>query len=370
MEKILVEIKKEELMSALKKTGMVKTEALSLIFYPKKGYGNITASDGSVQVSGCFFFEEIDCEKDVEEIIVGTEFNAVCETMAPMSEKFILEVSDTDVVIRCGKAKSSVGRKKEMRTMVAIKDENTISLKMETSLLKRAIQKGGYRSMDDNSRGLKNVLSFIPMLESAEAPRLECFTTDMYVIAMSTVDIKEVSKTTDEYLSYALPSDRMLLMTGLLDAEETEVFLNTEQLMFRNGNNFFLFQVYDRDYPKEMHEKFMNNDFSQVLELNKKELEMAVSLANLSLKEREPVILSGKEDQISVCGKGETVTQIDSKGAEFDEIGFNPDFLKAVIKRTDGDIIKIGFSSQYPFVNIAGEEKDDFAYVAPVSLKK
>lgn len=382
------EVRSEELIVALKKAAMIKAEEYQMVLSTDILMGEeeylctITACDGNAQVSAAFLakinMEEEDTEKDTENnhqkyvVIVGTDFAAICFTMADLKKPYHFKVDDTSVEIKCGTAHTTVALKEGGKNLVPQRADDTICVTVDSKNLKKAILKGGYSSAKDTSRNLKNILGFTLLLSDEHDMKLKCYTTDMYTTAGCTVPVETSDRTCEESISYGLACDKMIGFAGYLMAEETEIFLNESQVVFRNGNDFYVFRAYEQKYP-EIVEKIMDeNEFVCSAIVPLRDMEIAVSLAILTNKEDKPIILRKEKNKVIITDIFKnSVTEIEAEiTGDFDEIAFRADFMKAVLAKTDGEKVRLGLNDKKQPIYVIGEDDHTVAIVAPVSVDK
>lgn len=367
-------MKRTEVVNVLRKVSTVKADTYQLSlstnveFEKGKYYCTVSACDGNAQATIAFLAQ---IEKTMEEpvvVYVGAEFISICFTMAEQNQDYVFCIEDA-LSITCGEAHTSIPLKAEGKGLNPEKTEETVCVKMKSQLLKEAVLKGGYCVSKDDSRGLKNVFGFIMKLSDEKDLKLRCYTTDMYMSSACTVPVMETDKLKDADISYGLACDRMLGLVGNLQEEETHIFLNKGQIIFRNGNDFYIFRAFEKNYPPTLESFFDKKEFACTLEVSVKELEMAIALAALTSEERSPIILKNEENKLVVTDQlGNTSTSIDvAMEGTFDLIGCQAAFLKNVIGKIGSEKIYVGIDgSKVPMY--LWNENSAVAMVAPQTV--
>lgn len=369
-------MKKAEVVNVTKKVSMVKTDTYQLVLSTREALKDGTylctasACDGNAQATISLIAQ---IEEPIEEpvvVYVGAEFISICNILAEQNHDYIFRVEDALSII-CGEAHTTIPLKTEGKSLNPEKTEETISVKMKSQLLKEAIVKGGYCVSKENNRGLKNVFGFIMKLSDKKNLKLRCYTTDMYVSSVCTVPVIEADKLEKENITYGLACDRMMSLVGNLQEEETQIFLNKGQVVFRNGNDFYIFRAFENNYPDTMEQYFEKQEFACTLEIPVKEFETAITLASLTNEESKPVVLKNDNGVLAVTDRfGNTSTRIEvSMDGTFDLIGCRGIFLKTAIGKIGQEKIWIGIDGATSAIYLWNEDvAAAIAMIAPQKL--
>lgn len=364
----------DTLVTALKKASRVAFDGYRLVVNGSKknkdgkSVLSIFACDGNAQVTAAVY---VTADGNNGNVVVGPEFANVIFTMAELKKDITLDVEDNCVKVSCDGARTVIPVKEDIKSLAPEKNDNTICMRISTEKLKLAVAKGGFRPFTDDCRGLKNVIAFKPVLKDAGNLKLRCFTTDNNTIACCDVEVDSVTSTADREVIYSLSCDKLISFVQLMDEEITDVFLNPAQVVFHNGNDFFIFRALDNKYPDAL-EHVIDDEAGKVVcrvKLGKAALNTAISLAQLCGKKDLPIVLSQKGEKFVVedsQGKASMSLEAEIEG-EFETFYCSPDLFKAVVDKLCDKEVTLGFISSVNPVFVSGEDNGAIAVALPIN---
>lgn len=368
-----------EIMEALKKAKMsVKDGYMISVNCERKSenghvYANITSGDGNTQVVSSFLVVVDKACKGGFSFVCGPEFAAVISTMAEIKKDIVVEVSQKSITLICGGARTVLGTKEKIELLDINKSEDQYCVEIKTEELRKLVSFGGYRPSVDDTRGFKNMLQITPVLRDTDTACLRVVTTDCYCIASCRSKVGAISTTLNEDMSYGVSCDKMHAFVSVMKNEKTTLFFTKNQIVISNGNDFYIFRVFNTSYPPmildtvNVHKK----DFPCTVQVCSKELDTALALVLISNKQDgKPVIMKFKDEKMILYDAfGKSRIDIEAKiEGEFAESEYicSASFLKLAVSKAFSISVTLCIRERSMPLYVIGEYEDALGVVFPM----
>ena len=333
---------------------------------------SLITCDGNEQVMA-YFFAKVEGVKDDTVVICGPEMGSVVLTMSEIKKPIEMEVLSDMVKFTCGSAVVPVGVKvdTEIKEIPPQMDEKTVALRVKSADLKRAISKGAFRPCKDDSRSLMNLVQLSLFKREGEALCFRVLTSDTYSVVCADISVDAVKPAFSQEIHLGIACDRLNSVCGLLMEEDTDIFLNTDQVIIRNGNDFYIFRTFANKYPSAISALLEVRDFGCKATVSIKELETAIALASLTNNnENKPVILSQKSNKVVVTDQlKKSVVELETTlEGDFEPIGLRAGFLKSLLSKINTEKVTLGISNPASPCYCFGEDVGTVSLMLPINL--
>lgn len=227
------------------------------------------------------------------------------------------------------------------------------------------------RSTDEARTVLTSAL-FAPESEEGAKMRLVC--TDSYRLALKDLqgfDLPAVEK------DILVPGRALEEVSKLAGVEEMTIGIGSQHIFFSAGDNYFMTQLIDGDYPKYKNLIPKQDDYPNCLRISgagdspedqgQARFKKAIGQVRIMAGPDTPVKLKLEKEKLTLSTSsdhGESVTELDVnyEGEEM-TVAFNPKYLLDGVDACPGDDISVYLLDELKPAVLRGSPEEDFLYL-------
>jgi DNA polymerase III subunit beta len=210
------------------------------------------------------------------------------------------------------------------------------------------------------------------ILVSAAASELRMVATDSYRLSVKETALEEPLQGGFEANVPARALEELRTVVGGTGAEEIEVGVRTNQVVFHAGGVTLSSRLIDGQFPN--YRQLLPEGFEHELRIDGKELLEVIERVAIMAQKNAPLRLRFEEGQLTVSAQTPDVGEaaepmpIPFSGEPF-EIGFNPTFLREGLQSVDsGDVVVKLISPLRPGLIEAGDGSGFLYLIMPIRL--